>query len=135
MVKVRGSAFDAGTTNVLRVDCPMVTLSRLRTRRSSTILPFWMMPMRRIFGAPSGFFSWAMSSSPSSLERVVRCRLHDLRQEVLLQALPIVIHTRALKHIKSIRLLDLAFDDDALGDAEDLLPRGRALDLDLGRRR
>ena len=51
------------------VDCPMVTFSRLRTSRSSTILPFWMMPMRRIFGARVGIFSvWAMSSTPSIVQ-------------------------------------------------------------------
>ena len=30
-------------------DWPMVMFSRLRTSRSSTIRPPWMMPMRRIF--------------------------------------------------------------------------------------
>ncbi len=47
--QLRGSASD-GTTNMFFADWPMVMFSRLRTRRSSTMRPPWMMPMRRIFG-------------------------------------------------------------------------------------
>ena len=48
----RGRASDR-TTNMFFADCPIVMFSRLRTRRSSTMRPPWMIPMRRIFGLPA----------------------------------------------------------------------------------
>src|SRR5579871_3551959 len=94
--------------------------SRLRTRRSSTMRPPWMMPMRRIFGFDAdpvwgwaaaavamlgssfsvgrGFFCNALGDdrgrgtlSGSRLERCVRDAVEDLRDEVLLQLLPVVV--------------------------------------------
>src|SRR5207237_2140797 len=40
-----------GRTNVFRGERPMVIFCRLRRRRSSTILPPWMMPIRRTLSA------------------------------------------------------------------------------------
>src|SRR5205085_1129483 len=111
-----------------------------------------MMPMRRILGRFScalccgggacrlpvaacpfagGFWICpeAMARPRSSLlERVLRRRLENLGQEVLLQVLPLVIDIAALQHIERVRLLDATLDDDALGDAIDLLSRGGLFD-------
>src|SRR5215831_6035680 len=109
-------------------DCPIVMFSRLRTRRSSTMRPPWMMPMRRIFGfeADPGC-CWVAAAvamrGPSfsrlgyrkvdrELERGVRHAVEDLRDEVLLQLLPVVVDARLLVEEEGLGLLDLAFDHE-----------------------
>src|SRR5262245_22984212 len=98
----------------------MVMLSRLRTSRSSTISPPWMMPMRRIFSLGTATpgpgcraaAAWvAMSSGPLS-ERGVRNAVQDLGDEVLLQLLPVVVDGRLLVEEKCFGLLDFTLDPD-----------------------
>ncbi|HEY7270397.1 MAG TPA: hypothetical protein VH951_11265, partial [Dehalococcoidia bacterium] len=71
-------------------DWPIVMFSRLRTSRSSTIRPPWMMPMRRIFsfgpalGIGCRAAAWFAMYRFALSERGVRDAVENLRDEVLL---------------------------------------------------
>src|SRR5881396_2645888 len=116
-------------------DWPMVMFSRRRTRRSSTMRPPWMMPMRRILGfAPAaGDMSFRAAADCmaicSSSERRPVDAFHDPRKEILLQLLPVVVDARLLVEEERLGLLDLAFDSDVLGNPVDLLAARATLDL------
>src|SRR3954463_7583232 len=123
---------------MLRDDCPMLMLSRLRTRRSSTMRPPWTMPMRMIFGfgkppGPWGGLAAGLAmegySTSSRLEGRARHAVQDLGYEILLQLLPIVIDAGFLKDIEGFRLLDFAVDVDGVDDPVDSLPTGTPFHL------
>src|ERR1022692_3601957 len=161
--QLRGSASE-GTTNMFFADCPMVMFSRLRTSRSSTMRPPWMIPIRRILGfgveptcacraaawvairqflyrvgpgelCSTGPVAGGLGPSQGAifLKRWSGNAVQYLRDEVLLQFLPVVVDARLLIEKERLRLLDLALDPDLVGDAVDLLTARPFFDLHLGR--
>src|SRR5262245_11289760 len=74
------------------------------------------------------FISKANANPPSSKWTVLHA-FEDLRHEVLFQRFPVIVDGRALQHIKRLRLLDLALDDDPLRNSIDLLAASAAGDL------
>src|SRR5579862_5615609 len=146
--QLRGNASD-GTTNMFFADCPIVMFSRLRTSRSSTMRPPWMMPMRKIFGFETDPGCCCLAGAVAmrgsfvfgcrlgflkllELERRVRDALEDLRDEVLLQLLPVVVDAGLLIEEERLGLLDLALDADLVLDHVRLLAVRALPDIDLG---
>src|SRR6185436_19129586 len=117
---------------MLRADWPTLMFSRLRTSRSSTMRPPWMIPMRRIRGrwgppglvpAPTlpGCIAMWMVLGSRRLEGSLLHALQDLRQELLLQLGPLVVDAGLLENVEGFRFLDLSLDADLGGDRIDLI--------------
>src|SRR5689334_17894059 len=109
---------DCGTTKVLRAPVPMETGSRFRRSRSSTILPRWMMPIRRAL-------AWARAIA--GLERLSLDRLGDLGEEGVraLEVADVQVGARHEEH--GLGLLDLALDLHLLEPEDFRLRRRRGL--------
>src|SRR5687768_564288 len=101
-------------TKVFFSPVPMLTACRLLRRRSSTILPPWMTPIRRTL-------PWV---AMCLLERLLLDRLLDLGEEGLRAIQVRVIQVRPRHQEDGLRLLDPALDPHLL-EAQDLLRRLR----------
>src|SRR4051794_6911213 len=97
---------------MFRADWPTLMFSRLRTSRSSTMRPPWMIPMRRIRGrwgppglvvpaaALPGCIAIRWSSGSRWLEGGLLDAFQDLGEELLLQLRPLVIDARLLEYVE-----------------------------------